>query len=310
MTPSEREIKRRLRVLNQAKETGNISKTCRFFGISRQSFYARKRAFDKFGEQGRAPKKPGVSSENSPLKTPPGIEEKILYIRRHYHLGQLRISWYLKPYHGIQFSDDGVRNVLKRHNLNRLTRNQKKKALKTIRYKKQVPGHHIQVDVKFLIFEKPDGSKTKRFQDTAIDDAARIRALKIHEKHTQQNAIHFIDYVIEKFPFRIQTVRTDNGYEFQSKFHWHVEDLGMRHAYIKPRTPRLNGKVERSHKTDQQEFCQLSEYSGDVDLGEKLKTWENFYNFDWPHGAFSGKTPYEILKEKNEVVIPVDPVQK
>jgi len=45
----------------------------------------------------------------------------------------------------------------------------------------------------------------------------------------------------------------------------------MRHAYIKPRTPRLNGKVERSHKTDQQEFYQLLEYSGDVDLREKLK---------------------------------------
>ena len=72
----------------------------------------------------------------------------------------------------------------------------------------------------------------------------------------------------------------------------------MRHAYIKPRTPRLNGKVERSHRTEQQEFYQLLEYSGDVDLGEKLKTWENFYNFDRPHGAFSGKTPYEILKEK------------
>lgn len=297
MTVSEREIKRKLRVLNYAKEIGNISKACRFFGLSRQSFHLWKRSYEKFGEQGLAPKKHGVSSENSPLKTPPEIEEKILYIRRHYHLGQLRISWYLKRYHGIQISAGGVRSVLKRHNLNRLPRNQKKKALKTIRYEKQVPGHHIQI-VKFLIFKKPDGSKTKRFQYTAIDDATRIRALKIYEKHTQQNAIHFIDHVIEKFPFRIQTVRTDNGHEFQSKFHWHVEDLGMRHVYIKPRTPRLNGKVERSQKTDQQEFYQLLEYSGDVDLGEKLKTWENFYNFDRPHGAFSGKTPYEILKEK------------
>lgn len=148
------------------------------------------------------------------------------------------------------------------------------------------------------IFKKPDGSKTKRFQCPAIDDATRIRALKIYEKHTQQHAIYFIDYGIEKFPFCIQSVRTDNGHEFQSKFHWHVAVLGMRHAYIQPRTPRLNEKVKRSHKTDQQEFYQLFEYSGDVDLGEKLKTWENFYNFDRLHGAFSGKTPYAILKEK------------
>jgi transposase InsO family protein len=298
MTPSDREIKRKLRVLNHAKETGNVSKTCRFFGVSRQSFYVWKRAYDQFGEQGLAPKKHGVSSENSPLKTPPEIEEKILYIRRHYHLGQLRISWYLRRYHGIQISAGGVRSVLKRHNLNRLPENQKKKALKTVRYEKQVPGHHIQVDVKFLILKNKRGQKTKRFQYTAIDDATRIRALKVYFKHTQQNAIDFIDYVIEKFPFRIQTVRTDNGHEFQSKFHWHVEDLGMRHTYIKPRTPRLNGKVERSHKTDQQEFYQLLKYSGDVDLEKKLQIWENFYNFDRPHGALAGKTPYEILKEK------------
>jgi len=298
MTPSEREIRRKLRVLNYAKEIGNISKACRFFGLSRQAFHNWKRKYDKFGEQGLAPKKHGVSSENSPLKTPPEIEEKILYIRRHYHLGQLRISWYLKRYHGIQISAGGVRSVLKRHHLNRLPANQKKKALKTIRYEKQVPGHHIQVDVKFLIFPQSDRTKIKRFQYTAIDDATRIRALKVYSKHTQLNAIDFIDYVIEKFPFRIQTVRTDNGHEFQSKFHWHVEDLGMRHAYIKPRTPHLNGKVERSHKTDQQEFYQLLEYSGDVELKKKLKTWENFYNFDRPHGALAGKTPYEILKEK------------
>jgi hypothetical protein len=53
--------------------------------------------------------------------------------------------------------------------------------------------------------------------------ATRVRALKIHEKHTQASAINFIDHIIEKFPFRIREVRTDNGHEFQAKFHWHVE---------------------------------------------------------------------------------------
>ena len=73
------------------------------------------------------------------------------------------------------------------------------------------------------------------------DDATRVRALKIYNRHTQENAIHFIDYVINKFPFRIHTIRTDNGHEFQAKFHWHVpvyqpgrEDLGIHHVYIKP----------------------------------------------------------------------------
>ena len=66
-------------------------------------------------------------------------------------------------------------------------------------------------------------------------------------RHTQKNAIDFVDYVIEKFPFRIHTIRTDRSHEFQAQFHWHVEDLGIRHVYIKPRSPHLNGKVERSH---------------------------------------------------------------
>ena len=107
-----------------------------------------------------------------------------------------------------------------------------------------------------------------------------------------------MDYVVQKFPFRIHTVRTDRGHEWQAKFHWHVEDQGIRHVYIKPRSPQLNGKVERSHRTDQEEFYQLLAYTDDVDLKRKLASWEEFYNFNRPHGAHQGGTPYEALKSK------------
>ncbi len=93
-------------------------------------------------------------------------------------------------------------------------------------------------------------------------------------------------------------IRTDCGHEFQAKFHWHVEDKGIRHVYIKPRSPQLNGKVERSHRTDQEEFYQLLEYVDDVDLNKKLAEWERFYNLIRPHGAFGGQTPYEPLRER------------
>ena len=101
--------------------------------------------------------------------------------------------------------------------------------------------------------------------------------------NTQQNAIAFMDHVLAKFPFRIHTVRTDRGHEFQALFHWHLADQGIRHVYIKPRTPQLNGKVERSHRTDQQEFYHLS-YKGDVDLEQRLAEWEHFYNYGRPMG--------------------------
>jgi transposase InsO family protein len=142
------------------------------------------------------------------------------------------------------------------------------------------------MDVKVLIFEGKAGQAVRRFQYTAIDDATRIRALKVYDRHTQANAIDIVDHVIDKFPFRIQEIRTDNGHEFQAKFHWHVENKGIRHAYIKPRSPQLNGKVERSHRSDQQEFYQLLTYKDDVDLKAKLDEWEHFYNFARPHGAF------------------------
>jgi len=93
---------------------------------------------------------------------------------------------------------------------------------------------------------------------------------EIYAKHNMKTAIEFVDHVLQRMPFRIQTIRTDNGHEFQSLFHWHLRDLGIGHVYITPGTPRLNGKVERSHRIDDQEFYQLLEYKNDVDLGKKL----------------------------------------
>jgi transposase InsO family protein len=61
-------------------------------------------------------------------------------------------------------------------------------------------------------------------------------------------------------------------------------------------TPQLSGEVERSHRTDQEEFYQLLSHKDDVDLEKKLAAWEKFYNYDRPHGAFNGKAPYEVLR--------------
>jgi len=189
-----------------------------------------------------------------------------------------------------------VSRVLKAHGLSRLPRSAPKRALHTQRYAKTVPGHHVQVDVKFLQLKDREGKLVKRYQYTAIDDATRVRALQIYPEHNQERAIQFMNNIVEKFPFRISTIRTDRGHEFQARFHWHVEDQGMRHAYIKPQTPQLNGKVERSHRTDQTEFYQLLTYTDDTALNAKLKAWENFYNYDRPHLSLQGKTPYEVMK--------------
>ena len=93
-------------------------------------------------------------------------------------------------------------------------------------------------------------------------------------------------------------IRTDNGHEFQTKFHWYIGDLGMENVYIKPATPRLNGKVERSQLTDKREFYQMLDYTDDVNLRKKLVQWEDYYKFLQPHSAHMGKTPYEKRKQR------------
>ena len=67
---------------------------------------------------------------------------------------------------------------------------------------------------------------------------------------------------------------------------------------IGSRKPSELGKVERSHRTDEEEFYQLISYKDDVDLDQKLAEWESYYNFSRPHGAFKGRAPYETLRER------------
>ena len=217
-----------------------------------------------------------------------------LSLRR--RVARRRTMYYLERYHAIKISESAVTRVLRAHGIRRLPKTAPRRALQSKRYVKTVPGHHVQVDVKFLQLKDADGQTVKRYQYKAIDDATRIRALQIFAEHNQDRAIQFINYVVEKFPFRINTIRTDRGHEFQARFHWHVEDHGMRHVYIKPQTPQLNGKVERSHRTDQTEFYQLLTYTDDMDLTAKWNAWENFYNYDRPHISLDGKTPYEVMK--------------
>jgi hypothetical protein len=117
----------------------------------------------------------------------------------------------------MKVSSSGVYNALKRNGINCLPRNAKVRTVQTHqRYEKQVPGHHIQMDVKFLSFSTKENKAIRRFQYTAIDDATRVRAIRIYHRHTQKNAIDFLDYIIKKFPFRICTIRTDNVLTLES----------------------------------------------------------------------------------------------
>jgi transposase InsO family protein len=144
-----------------------------------------------------------------------------------------------------------VWRILKRLDLSRLPASQRyqRHDRKWKRYEKPMPGHAVQIDVKFIA-PLSSASKKKYYQFTAIDDCTRLRVLRIYDRLNQKTAIQFADFLLDKFPFRVEAIQTDNGSEFQSAFHWHLMDRGIRHIYIRPATPRLNGKVERSHRID------------------------------------------------------------
>lgn len=297
----QRKIRHRVAVLRHAAEvTGNVSSTCRYFGISRPTFYRWLSRYEEFGEEGL---RDGSSRpKHCPHETNADVVGKIMYLRQHYHFGPYKISMYLKRYHDIDISKSGVWRILHRLDLGRLPASQRHKAYdrRWKRYEKPLPGHRVQIDVKFI--EPIAGQRAKRFyQYTAIDDCTRIRVLRIYPKNNQQSAIRFLDYVLEKLPFQVEVIQTDNGSEFQAGFHWHVLDRGIHHVYIKPRTPRLNGKVERSHRIDAEEFYRMLDgvVIDDTDLfNDKLREWEDFYNFHRPHGGLDGQTPYERLRQK------------
>jgi transposase InsO family protein len=286
--------------MTKSESPRSISRTCRRFGISRPTLYKWKKRRDEHGDAGLCdrPRTP----LRSPNATAPEVVSKILYLRQNYHFGPRKIADYLRRFHQVSVAGATVHRILRKHGMNRLPANQKhvQHTKRWKRYEKPKPGHRLQMDVKFL--ERIPGTRKRLYQFTAIDDCTRIRVLKIYDACNQATAIRFADEVIRRLPFRIHLIQTDNGAEFQSQFHWHLEQLEIRHVYIRPRTPRLNGKVERSHRVDNQEFYQLLDKDGVTDdihlFNEKLREWENYYNYHRPHSALDGQTPFERLLAK------------
>lgn len=298
----ERRAKHKLAVLRHVDEiSGSVAATCRYYGISRQAYYKWKRRYDDEGFEGL--KDRSSVPHRQPNRTDPEVVEKILWLRTRYHFGPQKIAMYLQRYHDIQISPSGVWRILNKAGVSRLPASQryKRKETRWKRYEKQRPGHALQVDVKFIEPIGQTGKKKRFYQYTAIDDCTRIRVLRAYPRPDQKTAILILDHVLSKLPFQIDKVQTDNGAEFGQQFHWHLLDKGIGHVYIKPATPRLNGKVERSHRIDSEEFYRLleGEVIDDADLfAERLQQWEDHYNYDRPHGALGGQTPYERLKQK------------
>jgi transposase InsO family protein len=223
-------------------------------------FYRWKKRYDKHGEAGLAdrPRTP----HHFPRAMSPAVVGKVLYLHQNYHFGAYRIAAFLKRFHQIEIALSTLHRILGKSGMGRLPANQKHQPYRERwkRYEKAQPGHRLQMEVKRLEHISGTGKRLNQF--AAIDDCTRIRVLKVCDASNQRTAICFLNEVRNRLPFRIHVVQTDNGAEFQSRFHWHAELLDIRHVHIRLASPHLNGKVERSHRIDQEGFYQMIGQNG------------------------------------------------
>jgi transposase InsO family protein len=285
-----RQAKARLRRIQHYEQvTHNVSQTCRFFGVSRRQFYTWLRRYRDQGLEGLKNLKSG--SRRPHLATPPHIVALILRVRAERQYGPIRIGFYLQRFHQVYVSVPTIYKILKRHGVPRVSMKRYRPGPRR-RRELTVPGQSVQVDVKHL---KLGGRRFYQF--TAVDEATRYRVLRIYTHNSIPNAIAFMDEVRQRLPMAIQRVQTDNGNEFGTDFTWHLRDLGIAHRHIPPGCPEVNGKVERSHRTDGEEFYRRTTFRTPGELTGKLRRWEHEYNHLRPHLALAGKTPAERVCE-------------
>ncbi|WP_253267579.1 helix-turn-helix domain-containing protein, partial [Streptomyces sp. NL15-2K] len=194
-----------------------------------QAYYTWYRRYQAEGADGLRTR--SKAPKHSPNATHVEVVGKIIHLRQNYHFGPEEIAMYLKRYHDVTISKSGVWRILNRLDMGRLPASQRYKRhdRRRKRYEKQLPGHRVQIDVKFIepLASMPQGrrgGRNKYFQFTAIDDCTRLRVLRIYPTLDQNTAIQFLDYVIQRLPFQVEVIQTDNVAEFQSAFHWHVLD--------------------------------------------------------------------------------------
>ena len=218
----------------------------------------------------------------------------------------LVVFWVKLKQRGYTRSISSLYNQLKKLNL-KFTQLKKKSKKKTKPYIQMTfPGERVQIDVKTVPSRCIVG-QFKLYQYTAIDEFSRIRFLKIYGEKSTYTSYKFLLEVIKRFPFKIYTVRTDNGAEFTKRliskdpnditiFELGLKKNNIRHDLIKPYTPKHNGKVERSHRKDNERFYATHRFFSLEDANKQLQEYLKEYN-KFPMQPLNWKSPNEMLRD-------------
>jgi transposase InsO family protein len=279
----------------------DVAKVCPHSQRSLERWVAR---YKKSGEEGLVPK--STRPKSHPYETEIRIKERIIELRRITKKCALKLHWQLEK-EGIFVHKNTIQKIIKKENLVR------KYRIRKLKYKyikvPLAPGELVEIDVKYV----PETVSNKQYyQFTAIDCASRWRYLEIFDDYSNFSSIRFLRKIISVAPFRIRAVKTDNGSNFTNRYtgyakssdpmnpKLHALDVLCRekniiHYLIDPGKPAQNGKVERSHRSDQEIFYERNSFKNLSDLKKKIRIWNETYN-NLEHCGLNGKTPNEMLQ--------------
>jgi transposase InsO family protein len=212
----------------------------------------------------------------------------------------------------IGISSATVSRILRRLGLNRLAALEP--AEPSRRYEREHPGELIHIDIKKLgrigsvghrITGRYPGAVNRHhgigweFVHVCIDDASRIAFVQVMPNQRKESAVAFLEAAVAYFArlgVRVERVMTDNGSCYRSKtFQAACKRLGLRQIFIKPYTPKTNGKAERFIQTALREWAYARAYQNSDQRTAELPNWLHRYNWHRPHGSLRAKTPISRL---------------
>jgi transposase InsO family protein len=293
-------------ILDKEITIKQMAKVCPFSERSLKYWLSNYR---KQGMSGLANK--STRPKSHPNETPIREKERIIEMRKETKLCAQKLNYKLRK-EGMAVGTRTVGKIIKQEGLTRKYRTRKLKY-KYIKVPLS-PGELVEIDIKYV----PKKLANKRYyQFTAIDCASRWRYLEISDDMGNGSAIKFISRLIEIAPFKIRAIKTDNGSSFTNRYtgylksrdpikpRMHPFDLllmenNIMHYLIDPGKPAQNGKVERSHRTDQEMFYDRRKFKTVIGLKRAVKQWNIEYN-NLEHCALDGFTPNEALARVQNV---------
>ncbi|MCI8482795.1 MAG: transposase [Lachnospiraceae bacterium] len=303
MTTITQDMRYRLSLIKYADKYG-VTKAAVKYKTNRQYIYRWKRRYDGSMESLRERSRRPLHHPNQ--HTPEEIR-LIHNMRRRNPDAGLVIFWVKLMQRGYTRSIPGLYRFLRKQGLMAVKPPNPKYAAKPYE-QMNYPGQRIQIDVKFVPSAcLANGAKGQKFfQYTAMDEYSRWRFVEAFEEHSTYSSAMFVDHLVKAFPFPIECVQTDNGTEFTNRFtshkdkptlfEAHLEHHGIRHKLIRPYTPRHNGKVERSHRKDNERFYATHAFYSFDDFAKQLKVYNRRDYNNFPMRPLGWKTPNEVLK--------------